>query len=278
MRRTLSSILNPPSSEIAQIVFAVLKPQTTLDYKAWTISCGDVEISEGDHKKIDAMVKRWHNGEPIEYIVGSILFDGLKLAVNHDVLIPRPETAELIELIKKHLTEVSHPLTLVDVGTGSGVIAISLKKWANLNKINLKIIVTDISPKALDIAKSNSAQLIQSSQIDFRCGNLLDPITEPVDIIVANLPYIPSKDLEKLDLSVTKYEPLLALDGGKDGYFLIDKLLEQTKQKLTPNGVIFLEIYDEHNIDHFKKFTDFETKILPDSFGRTRFAVLRKIS
>ena len=161
------------------------------------------------------------SSKPYQYTKGWVEFYKLKFKVTPDVLIPRPETELLVDAVLSY-----KPQTVLDLGTGSGCIAISLAK--NLPKS--KIFASEISKKALKIAKQNAK--FHQVNIKFIVSNLLEKITEPVDVIVTNLPYIPSARIPYLDSSVKDFEPLLALDGGADGFALYRKLFRQL-QKLS---------------------------------------------
>lgn len=175
------------------------------------------------------------SSRPYQYIKGWVEFYKLKFKVTPDVLIPRPETELLVDEVLNFYTLYPIPLgeaassayTLVDIGTGAGNIAISLA--CNLRGCNVNIIATDISEKALKIARDNAK--FHKVKIKFIKSNLLDQVKEQVDIIVGNLPYIPSSRISYLDPSVKDFEPLIALDGGQDGFELYRKLFQQLKKR-----------------------------------------------
>lgn len=187
--------------------------------------------------------------KPIQYLKGWVEFYKLKFKVTPDVLIPRPETELLVDEVIRFLSnhperaakrvEGSHPLTILDVGTGCGNIAISVAK----NTKEVKIIAADISKPALKVAKQNGKLHGVEDRIKFVHSDLLDnPIIHntryTVLIIVTNLPYIPSARIPYLDPSVTDFEPLIALDGGDDGFNLYRKLFQQIKDlRLHQRGV-----------------------------------------
>lgn len=185
----------------------------------------DKSLTPDKTDKFNALVQRRIKHEPIAYIVGFQPFFGLNIKVNSAVLIPRPETEEMVETTLQLFPR--HELLLIaDIGTGSGAIAAALAK--NLPKA--RIIGIDSSKEALIIAKENSKLNKVDPQCDFRSGNLLEPLKEQVDLIISNPPYIPTKDLASLDPDVKDYEPILALDGGPDGLDHIRELI-----KLGPN-------------------------------------------
>ena len=202
----------------------------------YLVGHGDEMLTAVQQNNYKQLIKRAANQEPIPYITRTAPFYGRDFTVTPAVLIPRPETEQIVELAiawaKSHGS-----LEIVDVGTGSGCIAVSLA--AEIPQA--KITAIDISTDALIIAKRNGEKHTPG-QITFRQGNLLLPLKQPVDLIVANLPYITSDEWTMLDDGVKLYEPKLALKGGNDGLDLIRELLQQAAIKLKPDGAIFLEI------------------------------------
>jgi release factor glutamine methyltransferase len=179
--------------------------------------------------------------EPIPYITGKAPFYGLTFTVTPQVLIPRPETEHLIEAVLRwanRLSKPDFPLTIADVGTGSGCIAIVLAKQLSSGHI----VATDTSETALELARRNAANLGVSAAIRFVRGNLLDPVPGSFDLVVANLPYIADDEWQTLDESVRQFEPATALRGGRDGLQLITEVMKQARDRLNPGGAIFLEI------------------------------------
>lgn len=168
-------------------------------------------------------------GRPTQYIKGWVEFYKLKFKVTPDVLIPRPETELLVDEIlnfakNKQSFSTNKVLTVLDVGTGCGNIAISLSK----NNKKLNVLASDISQKALNLAKQNAK--FHKVKIKFIKSDLLDQVREQFDIIVSNLPYIPKARIPYLDSSVKDFEPHIALDGGFDGFELYRKLFQQIKK------------------------------------------------
>ena len=181
------------------------------------------------------LVERRLNGEPSAYITGHREFFGLDFYVNNHVLIPRPETELLVEKAL-NLAQSRHISTLAEVGTGCGAIAVSLA----LNLPPSTIYAIDISPTALKVAATNCQKHRVTDSIYLLHGDMLDPLPKPVDLIIANLPYIKNTDLHRVDSA--DYEPLLALDGGGDGLEKIRRLCHQLSSKLRPGGCLLLEI------------------------------------
>jgi release factor glutamine methyltransferase len=196
-----------------------------------------------------ALVERGAAGVPLPYLTGHQAFYDLDLIVTSEVLIPRPETEHLIETAlawahKRSLTPQSSPhrgvgLRIVDVGTGSGAIAVTLAKHLP----GARVCAIDLSAAALEVARQNAARYDLEQRIEWKVGDLLTPLVEEgqqVDLIAANLPYIVHKDLASL--AVARHEPQLALDGGPDGLDLIRRLLVQAPRVLAEEGLLLLEI------------------------------------
>ena len=184
-------------------------------------------------------------GEPTPYITGRADFCDIELAVTPAAAIPRPETELLVDeasaLAGKRLQDTPS-LTIVDVGTGCGAIALALATRLP----SAQIIATDISPAALALAQRNAERLGLASSVRFLCGDLLALLEQPVDIVVANLPYVRSAEWEALPAEIRCYEPREALDGGPDGLRVIERLLRQAPPLLRSGAALLLEIgYDQ---------------------------------
>jgi release factor glutamine methyltransferase len=182
-----------------------------------------------------ALVERRAAGEPVAYIRNLKEFLGLEFYVDARVLIPRPETELLVGRALDWLTG-KPSATVFDVGTGSGAIAIGIAKGAP----GARVIAADMSSDALDVARLNAER--QSVTIDFRHGSLLEPISEPVDLVVANLPYLSREEYESLLDTSVAYEPRRALTDEQDGLRLFADLFEQIPAKLAKGGCVLLEI------------------------------------
>ncbi len=186
----------------------------------------------------ELVIKR-RKGIPVAYLVGHKEFMSLEFKVTPEVLIPRPETEHVVEIGLKLIEAWEQPeITVVDVGTGSGAIIVSLVKLA---EAELKGIGVDISESALEVAQENAAYHGVESEIDFKAGDLLAPVKREADLIVSNPPYVPSKKLESIQEEV-KQQPKLALDGGQDGLNYYRQLITQSRDVLKPGGQIILEI------------------------------------
>ncbi len=181
------------------------------------------------------LVKRRLSGEPTAYITGHREFYGLDFYVNSSVLIPRPESELLVEK-SLDLTQNHAVSAIAEIGTGCGAIAISLA----LNLPQVKIYATDVSAPALGVALFNCKKHGVINRICFLQGNMLNPLPEPVDLIIANLPYV--KESELSQMRSVSFEPQLALNGGSDGLERIRQLCSQVSSKLRPEGCLLLEI------------------------------------
>ena len=198
-------------------------------------------LSAADEERYRRLVRRRAAHVPTAYITGVRDFYGLEFLVGPGVLIPRPETEHVVEeslRIGRELLRERDRVTLVDVGTGSGAIALAVAK----HLLALRVLATDCSPAALAVADLNAKRLRLAGRVTFLPGDLLDPMREPVDIIAANLPYIPSDVIPTLAPEVRAHEPRQALDGGPDGLQVIARLLAQAPVHLRAGGAIILEI------------------------------------
>lgn len=187
-------------------------------------------------------LQRRVTNEPLQYIIGTQDFYGREFNVNPSVLIPRPETELLVEALLNTANSIWAPATnlkVVDIGSGSGAIAITLA----LEQRTWTVYGVDISNDALNVAKANADRL--GARINFYNGDLLQPLLErdiKVDIIVSNPPYIPKKDILTLMPEVRDFEPQLALDGGLDGLDFYREIINQSKQLLNRPGLIIFEV------------------------------------
>lgn len=222
-------------------------------------------------------VHRLANNEPMNYILGYSYFYGYKLKVNKDVLIPRYETEELVGNILSYVDEYykndTH-VVLADIGTGSGAIAIALKKEED----KLDVYASDISKEAIEVAKTNAIE--NNADIKFLIGSMLDPIIEnniKLDILVSNPPYI--KEDEVLEKSVKDYEPNIALFGGDDGLKFYRIIFENASKVMKDKGFLFFEIgYDQK--EHLSSlarqyFKDADISVLKDINKKDRMLVIK---
>ena len=190
----------------------------------------------------DLIVRRIQ-GEPTAYITGHKEFYGHDFEVDPRVLIPRPETELLVEKALEFAKGYTLPprgisLTMADIGTGCGAIAISLA----LELPQAKIYATDLSSDALEVARSNCGKHGVEHRIQLLWGDMLHPLPEPVHLMVANLPYVKDAEIAHLSQEITGFEPAMALAGGADGLDRIRQLLAEARRKLRPRGVLLVEI------------------------------------
>lgn len=214
---------------------------------------------------------------PVEYITGHAEFDGHDFLVNKDVLIPRVESVQMLSEAER-LIDGRMEVTFAEVGTGSGAIGVSMYLRLKKRGARMKAILSEISAEALGVARKNLKSLVgETDEIQLLISDLLEEIKEPkgFDLIIANLPYIPSSRVPRLPESVVKYEPHVALDGGVDGLTLIKKLLLQAKDRLTEQGALILEIDYSHDIADFVEIKEYQYEIVQDEFGQNRFLVAR---
>lgn len=209
-------------------------------------------------EKYEEGVKRLLNDEPMNYVLGYSYFYGYKMLVNNDVLIPRYETEELVGLILGKYDEYYPKMNIdiCDVGTGSGAIAIALKKEED----RLNVYASDISSEAVAVAKENAK--LNDAKVNFMVGSMLEPYIEngiKVDILVSNPPYI--KNDETLENSVKDYEPHLALFGGDDGLKFYRIIFENALKVVKNNGLMFFEM----GYDQKENLTNLAKKYFPNA-------------
>jgi len=230
----------------------------------------EISGSQSDyHSSYTELLSRRLNGEPLQYIEEYIPFYSIQINVDQRCLIPRPETEFLIELIKNNS---DNPKKILDVGTGTGCIALMLKKLYPESTVD----ACDISLEALDLAKENTE--INNLEINLFQSDLLSDVEEvDYDIIVANLPYIPTETLTSLESEVVDYEPLIALDGGVDGLLYINKLIKEIEEKDMTNLTLFLEVDTSHattilnNLSHWK-----QVELEKDLVERDRYIIAKR--
>lgn len=238
--------LEEAGSETPQLDAAVLLASVLGVNKAWLYGHPARQLAEHEIARYEVLVRRRMCCEPVAYLVGFKPFFGLDITVDRRVLIPRPDTEVLVERILAHLQSLvragQHP-RVADVGTGSGAIAVALA----VNAPEAIVYAIDLSEAALEVAAQNVWRYGLGEQVLLLPGHLLEPLTEPVDVIAANLPYIATDDLATLPSQVCDFEPTIALDGGRDGLRVIAALLAAAaapagRAKLRPGGRIYLEI------------------------------------
>ncbi len=205
----------------------------------------DRPASELERATFRELVERAVAHEPVDYLIGKSPFFSMMLAVTPDVLIPRPSTETLIEHVIQHARRIPgfNSPTIADIGTGSGAIAIALAKHIP----HSRVIATDLCDKALDVARANARSMGVSDQIEFRQGDLLEPVEhERLRYLVSNPPYIGDDEWKRVAPNVKDYEPASALRGGADGLRYLRVLIERARPLLEHPGQLVLEAAASH--------------------------------
>ncbi|WP_010246521.1 peptide chain release factor N(5)-glutamine methyltransferase [Acetivibrio cellulolyticus] len=226
--------------------------------KAYLYSHDDYILNNSQFNSFLEAIKRRINGEPLQYITGSQEFMSLDFIVSPDVLIPRQDTEILVESVIQFASGKGN-IDILDVGTGSGCIAISLAYFIK----NSRVTAVDISKGALEMARKNAQKCGVEDRITFIESNLFDNVTSgDFDIIVSNPPYIPVQDIETLEKQVKDFEPRSALDGGCDGLDFYRRITKDSIRYLKPNGLLAFEVgYDQ---------SQEVLKIMKDSFDNLK--------
>lgn len=266
-RRTLKPHSDTPDLD-AQLLLSEILGRT----RTWILAHPESELESTSFQTFQRDLARCEAGEALPYVLGWWEFYGRRFQLNPEVLIPRPETELLIEEALAFLTSYPDRSMVADVGTGCGCIAVTLAA----EMPNLNIVATDLEGGALHIARNNAHDHQVLPRVRFVQADLLSPVKATFDLICANLPYIPSEDL--IDLVVARREPRTALDGGEDGLQVIDRLMAQIQNNLTPRGRILLEIGADQaeavQTIAQKAMPSSAVKILQDLAGRDRLLVI----
>jgi release factor glutamine methyltransferase len=223
----------------------------------------DRKLTPEEDEKFWQLAERRLTGEPSAYITGHREFYGFDFYVDPGVLIPRPETELLVEKAIE-LAQKRAVATIADIGTGCGAIAISLA----VNLPGVKIYATDISAAALKVARLNCQKYGVADRVRLLVGNSLDPLSEPVDLIVANLPYVRERELSRVN--TRGFEPSVALDGGPDGLEKIRRLCHQAEARLNAGGSLLVEIGAGQK--------EAVTRLLRSLFPKARIEVVQDLS
>jgi release factor glutamine methyltransferase len=230
------------------------------------------KLNDNELARLRELVKRRGQGEPLQHLLGTVEFCGQTFLTDKRAMVPRPETEELVELISNFEFRISN-FRILDVGTGSGIIALSLAKEFPA----AKIFALDISDDALSLARENAARLGLSQRVEFQKGDLLENLPERFDLIVANLPYVSMQGRHLLAREVLQ-DPEVALFGGPNGDELVRHLIEQAPSYLTPNGLLALEIgiNQAEGLSAFLRLKNYhDIKSKKDYSGITRFLLAR---
>lgn len=251
----------------------ILRDTFDIDYNKFVMDMdNEFETDKSLEYEFISRIEKRKKYIPLQYIINKQNFYGLDLYVNESVLIPRYDTENIVDCIVKDF-EGSKDISVLDLCTGSGCIAISLKK----NGFE-KVFALDISDKALEVAKHNA--YIHNADITFIKSDLYKELPNDIrfDLIVSNPPYIRTGEIEKLDDEVKDFEPKLALDGGKDGLDFYKKILNLSKDFINKNGSLYFEIgYDQAKdvVDIAKKEGYYNIKIIKDLSGKDRGISMR---
>ena len=235
IRRRLAALSDTPYLD-AQVLLSHILGQR----RAWILAHPDPCLTPAQHENLTQALDRLESGVPLPYVLGHWEFYTLDFILTPDVLIPRPETELLVEKALAWLQRHPARRNCADIGTGSGCIAITLAKHIP----DAKILATDISFKALQVAQQNAHKHGLGPQISFLGDDLLAGVEGTFDVVCANLPYIPTPTLKTL--AVYGREPTQALDGGPTGLTLIQALMAAVPRNLAPGGLLLLEIDSSH--------------------------------
>lgn len=271
-----------PVSETASLDAQVLMAHILQKPRAWVLAHPEAPLTSPQEQALNQALSRLQNGEPLPYILGEWEFLGLSFKVTPAVLIPRPETEMIVEEAFQWLKArplllqgMSAQLAALDIGTGSGCIAVALA--ARLP--GLKIAATDLSPGALEVARQNIARHQAAEQVCLLQSDLLSAFSpQPTfHLVCANLPYIPQEILP--NLPVYRHEPALALDGGPGGISVLERLLHQASNRLAPGGLLLLEIEASQGqvvpeLAH-RYFPSAAVRLLRDLAGRHRLVSIQ---
>lgn len=228
------------------------------------------EVSEEDEKLLAHIFTQLKAHKPAQYILGYENFHGLRFQVDERVLIPRPETEELVDLILAE--NPSTVLKVLDIGTGSGAISVSLKK----SRPMWQVTASDLSADALVLAKDNAK--LNQVDISFIQSDVFENISGSFDIIVSNPPYISENDKDEVGLNVLTSEPKMALFADEEGLAIYRQIIEEADKYLTPKGKLYFEIGYKQGLDLKKllslHFPDKHVRVLKDQFGQGRMVVM----
>ncbi len=242
---------------------------------SWTTTHASDETIDLLVDAVDDAVAKRIAGAPMAYATGRAAFRHLFLQVDERVLIPRPETEELVSLALPHVAPGS---TVVDVGTGSGAIALALAQESEAGRV----VGTDTSAGAIEVAEMNARAVLRReyARTEFLLGNLLEPLgDEHVDVVVSNPPYIALTERADLPPAVKDWEPAQALFGGYDGMSVIRELVGQAEARLTAGGMLLMEIDARRGAETLALVREpqwRDCQLVPDAFGRDRFVIARR--
>ena len=269
--KTLKQLSNTSSKLDSEILLSKIIKKN----RKYLILNSNEELKKENIKSFDYLVKRRKKGEPIAYLINKKEFWKQNFYINQNVLIPRPDTELLVEETLK-LFNVNSKLNMLDIGTGSGCILLSILK----ERRNFFGTGIDISKKAINVARFNAKMYQLSNRVKFYNSDVDKFLIGKYDLILSNPPYIRQQDLKYLEIDVKDFEPKLALDGGKDGFSKIIKVISKTAMLLKRNGRFILEIgFGQKNriLNILKQNNFFINKVLKDYGKNDRCIISTKI-
>ena len=269
--KTLKQLSNTSSKLDSEILLSKIIKKN----RQYLILNSNEELKKENIKSFDYLVKRRKKGEPIAYLINKKEFWKQNFYINQNVLIPRPDTETLVEETLK-LFNVNSKLNMLDIGTGSGCILLSILK----ERRNFFGTGIDISKKAINVARFNAKMHQLSNRVKFYNSDVDKFLIGKYDLVVSNPPYIKRQDLKYLELDVKGFEPKLALDGGKDGFLKITKVISKTSMLLKRNGRFILEIgfgQKKKILSILKQNNFFINKVVKDYGKNDRCVISTKI-
>ena len=269
--KTLKQLSNTSSKLDSEILLSKIIKKN----RQYLILNSNEEVKKENIKSFDCLVKRRKKGEPIAYLINKKEFWKQNFYINQNVLIPRPDTETLVEETLK-LFNVNSKLNMLDIGTGSGCILLSILK----ERRNFFGTGIDISKKAINVARFNAKMHQLSNRVKFYNSDVDKFLIGKYDLVVSNPPYIKRQDLKYLEVDVKGFEPKLALDGGKDGFSKITKVISKTSTLLKRNGRFILEIgfgQKKKILSILKQNNFFINKVVKDYGKNDRCVISTKI-
>ena len=270
-----SKTLDNSSNTSSKLDSEILLSKIIEKNRQYLILNSNEELKKENIKSFDYLVKRRKKGEPIAYLINKKEFWKQNFYINQNVLIPRPDTELLVEETLK-LFNVNSKLNMLDIGTGSGCILLSILK----ERRNFFGTGIDISKKAINVARFNAKMHQLSNRVKFYNSDVDKFLIGKYDLVVSNPPYIKRQDLKYLEVDVKGFEPKLALDGGKDGFSKITKVISKTSTLLKKNGRFILEIgfgQKKKILSILKQNNFFINKVVKDYGKNDRCVISTKI-
>ena len=269
--KTLKQLSNTSSKLDSEILLSKIIKKN----RKYLILNSNEELKKENIKSFDYLVKRRKKGEPIAYLINKKEFWKQNFYINQNVLIPRPDTETLVEETLK-LFNVNSKLNMLDIGTGSGCILLSILK----ERRNFFGTGIDISKKAINVARFNAKMHQLSNRVKFYNSDVDKFLIGKYDLVLSNPPYVKRQDLKYLEVDVKGFEPKLALDGGKDGFLKTTKVISKTSTLLKRNGRFILEIgFGQKNriLSILKQNNFFINKVVKDYGKNDRCVISTKI-